>query len=152
MFDERIAQEVSRARRAKTPLSLALLDVDFFKLYNDNYGHQQGDECLRKVASTLQQTARRAGEVAARYGGEELVLILPGSDAQAAATVAEHARAAIESLAIAHAKSSHGVVTVSIGVATFGPPAPDDVKALIAAADGAVYRAKAAGRNRVEAG
>jgi len=150
VFDERLSDEFARARRNGTPLAVALLDVDCFKLYNDTYGHPQGDECLKRVAASLRSVARRAGELTARYGGEEFVLLLPGSDATTAALVAAKARDRIELLAIPHEKNPTGVVTASFGVAVLDPNTMQSGKDLVQAADTALYRAKLAGRNRVE--
>ncbi|WP_159993019.1 diguanylate cyclase [Roseomonas sp. 18066] len=154
-FDEALAREWRRCAREALPVSLLLLDVDRFKLYNDHYGHQQGDATLRAVAQALAAQARRPGDLTARYGGEEMVLLLAGSEAPEALLLAGRARAAIQALAIPHEKSPpFGVVTVSIGVATAWPqPEAEGVpgpEALVAAADGALYVAKRQGRNRVE--
>jgi len=150
VLDDRLAEEVARARRNGTELSVVLLDVDCFKLYNDHYGHLQGDECLKQVGACLRSVARRAGELAARFGGEEFALILPGSNAKVAAELAARARDRIESLAIPHAKHPLGVVTASLGVASLDRHTMLDAKALVGAADAALYRAKIGGRNRVE--
>jgi diguanylate cyclase (GGDEF)-like protein/PAS domain S-box-containing protein len=150
VFDQHLAEETSRARRAGTPLSVAMIDVDCFKLYNDHYGHQQGDECLRSVAGSLASVARRAGELAARYGGEEFALVLPGLTLDQAVRLAEQARAKVAELALPHPKNSHGVVTVSVGVASYDPVKMDGPEALLVAADEALYRAKSLGRNRID--
>lgn len=154
-FDEGLAQEWRRAAREQNSLSLLMIDVDHFKLYNDRYGHQRGDECLRAVAAAIAGSARRAGDVAARYGGEEFAVLLPGADATAAAGPAEDLRAAIEAVGLQHSGNpANGIVTVSVGVATMTPVPeaggyrPED---LVAAADAALYEAKHAGRNRVVA-
>ncbi|WP_076958091.1 diguanylate cyclase [Teichococcus deserti] len=156
-FDEALAREWRRCAREALPVSLLLLDVDRFKLYNDHYGHQQGDATLRAVAQALAMQARRPGDLPARYGGEEMALLLAGSEPAEALLLAERARAAIQALAIEHDKSPPaGVVTVSIGVATAWPQpevegaAATGPEALVAAADGALYVAKRQGRNRVE--
>jgi diguanylate cyclase (GGDEF)-like protein len=159
VFDERLLEEIARAGRNRAPLCLLLLDVDHFKAYNDTYGHQGGDECLRRIGESLRGTVRRAGEVVARYGGEEMALLLPASDERAGTVVAERVRAAVEQLAIPHEKNSHQLVTISLGVACFHPGGARDASAaglaaaastLIAQADAALYRAKGGGRNRVE--
>jgi diguanylate cyclase (GGDEF)-like protein/PAS domain S-box-containing protein len=147
-FDEHLAAEVGRARRGGR-LALVLLDVDHFKTYNDHYGHLEGDACLRAVAGAVRLLVRRAGEVAARYGGEEFALLLPGSDLAAAAQLAELVRARIAGLALPHARHPAGIVTASFGVAVCPNDASADGGALIKAADAALYRAKAEGRNRV---
>ena len=127
-----------------------MLDVDHFKAYNDHYGHQQGDECLRRVGEVLLTTVRRAGELVARYGGEEFVVVLPGTSVIHAMAVAESIRANIQAAGIAHAHSGvAAVVTVSLGVAVGIPTQGDARDALVHAADAALYRAKDQGRNRV---
>ena len=155
-FDETLLTEWQRAAREGTAVSLALMDVDRFKQYNDRYGHQAGDECLRAIAATLSDVVRRPADLVARFGGEELVALLPNTEAQGAAVHAENMRAAIEHLEIAHLDSAPaGIVTVSIGV-TSAMPMPDSdpkigVQGLIALADEALYEAKKTGRNRVVA-
>ena len=143
-FQERLAMEMERARRHDLPLSVALLDVDQFKHYNDAYGHPAGDAVLRTVAACLMSSTREADGVA-RYGGEEFALILPHTDTPAAVTVASRCRSVIES-----APWPKRPVTASLGVATLTPTmtGPDD---LIIAADQALYRSKRDGRNRVTA-
>lgn len=149
-FDQALAQEMRRLSRGTAPLSLVLIDVDHFKRYNDFYGHQAGDDCLRAVAASLSGTVRRAGELAARYGGEEFAILLPGSDMDTAIGLAEKARNAITGLGLAHAARPDGAhVTISAGAATLCPSQAGDAVGLIGAADQALYRAKAAGRNRV---
>jgi diguanylate cyclase (GGDEF)-like protein/PAS domain S-box-containing protein len=152
-FDEALGTEWQRAMRDGTQLSLLLIDVDRFKLYNDRYGHQGGDGCLRGVAAAVAGLVRRPGDLAARYGGEELAVLLPGTDADGAAGVAEQIRAAIEALAVEHLGNLPAqVVTASFGVATarVQPQGrPDSAEELIAAADTALYEAKRTGRNRV---
>lgn len=151
-FDREWEQEWSRAVRQGLPLAVAMIDVDQFKAYNDHYGHQSGDVCLKLVAQTLSQAVQRSGELAARYGGEEFVVILPGLDVAEAAAVVERVRAAVQALGLPHARAAvAGVVTVSAGVASCVPRPGDDSARLVQAADAAMYRAKAAGRNRVEA-
>ena len=151
-FDEALEAEWRRARRDGTQLSLVLIDVDFFKKYNDRYGHLEGDDCLRKVAGALNAELHRPGDLVARYGGEEFVVILPGTDAAGACTVAETLRAAVEALALPHAGSEvHSRVTISLGSATVSPKDCDDTggtTALLKAADQALYQAKRDGRNR----
>ncbi len=149
-FDARLAEEWARAERQKTPLSLIMLDVDYFKPFNDLYGHPTGDQCLRSVGVCLRASVRRAGELAARYGGEEFALLLPGATLEGALEVAERLRASIETLGIAHNRSPLGCVTASLGVACAGAARVDCAEALVAAADRALYRAKHTGRNRVE--
>ena len=149
-FDEELDREWRRAIRAKTPLSLVMLDIDSFKPYNDQYGHQQGDECLKKVATTLKELLKRPGDVCARYGGEEFAIILPATTLEGAARVGETLRAGIEALGIAHARGqSASIVTVSVGVSSGAPADEAGAPSLIARADEALYRAKQTGRNRV---
>ena len=150
-LDTTLEEEWRRAHRSGTPLSLILLDIDSFKAYNDRQGHQAGDACLRAVAQAVSDAHRRAGELVARYGGEELAVVLPGASRDDAQAVAEALRLRVLELAFPHPGSSVGpVVTVSAGVAcarlaTEGSPAD-----LVAAADRALYLAKQRGRNRVE--
>lgn len=148
-FDVAMEKEVRRAKRSGTPLSLLMIDIDFFKAYNDHYGHQQGDECLIKVAGALSQMLQRPLDLIARYGGEEFAVILPEMDGEQSARMAEAMRLTIVGLQVPHAKSEHGEhVTVSIGLATHAG-AEGDIACLVGAADRALYSAKRAGRNRV---
>nr|WP_294523733.1 diguanylate cyclase [uncultured Rhodopila sp.] len=147
-FDAIFALEWARCGRSHLPLTLIMLDVDWFKSYNDHYGHQAGDDCLVGIARVLLAGAQRATDLAARYGGEEFTLILPGLDAAGAFRLAEALRSSIESLSIVHAQSPIGKVTVSAGVATVMPGVGMDESILLRAADEALYRAKNAGRNR----
>ncbi len=147
-FDEKISLEWLRARREKSPMALLLLDVDHFKRFNDAYGHQAGDDCLRRVAQCLLAIVFRPGDLVARYGGEEFVVVLPSIDLSGALVVAERVREAVSQLAIPHAGSGFGRVTVSIGVSAGVPSQNVDYQALIKAADIALYQAKGAGRNR----
>ncbi|MFN4120973.1 diguanylate cyclase domain-containing protein [Acidovorax sp.] len=150
-FDQTLAHEWARAQRAGAPLSLILLDVDVFKHFNDHYGHLAGDKCLQALALTLAQTgARRDGDLAARFGGEEFVVLLPGADMAAAGEVALHIQQAIQQLALPHEGAPHGIVTVSFGVASVVPQRDDTPDTLVRRADRAMYRAKQAGRNRIE--
>ncbi|HET7715631.1 MAG TPA: sensor domain-containing diguanylate cyclase [Bauldia sp.] len=145
-FDEVLLQEWDRAGRDHRPVSLLMADIDHFKRYNDRFGHNAGDECLRHVAATINAGARRPGDIAARYGGEEFAVILPGTDAPGATERAEAIRADVADLAFADGTGS--VVTISVGVATLTPRASTKAADLIVAADRGLYRAKAAGRNR----
>ena len=148
-FDEALETEWRRGRREGTELSLLLIDVDFFKRYNDHYGHLAGDDCLRRVAAALKSSAHRAADLVARYGGEEFCILMGHTDAPGAAQVAETARRAIEELAIAHARSdAASVVTISLGSATLTPGNDFEGESLIKLADGALYQAKKDGRNR----
>ena len=149
-FDEVYELEWQRARRAKRALSLALLDIDAFKQYNDRYGHPAGDRALRSVARAAAGAMRRPADLAARYGGEELVLLLPETGALEAGQVVAQLREAVALLAIAHEASSVApVLTVSVGGATLEPGSQESQAALFEAADAELYRAKQAGRNRV---
>lgn len=149
-FDEALELECRRARRENAPISLIMTDVDFFKKYNDAYGHQGGDECLRRVASVLALGARRPADLAARYGGEEFALILPQTSAEGAAIVAETLRAGVAALNILHAGSAAAPhVTLSLGVASLEATDPElEPKQLVELADVALYSAKRGGRNR----
>ena len=145
-FDEHLEAEVARAPRSSEPLSLLLCDVDFFKAYNDRYGHQQGDACLAQVARALEGVIQRPADLAARYGGEEFAVVLPQTSAVGARSRAERVRAAVRALAIPHdASPGRDRVTISVGVATVsGAWTPAQIVAL---ADRALYEAKAAGRD-----
>jgi diguanylate cyclase (GGDEF)-like protein len=147
-FDEYLDQEWQRMQREQGPLSLVLCDIDFFKAFNDSYGHQSGDECLRKIAAMLHEAAKRSMDLAARYGGEEFAIILPNTDRDGAEQVAQEIQESIIELSIPHRKSQVGeIVTVSIGVATTVPVPFIAPQMLIEAADRALYQAKDAGRN-----
>ena len=148
-FNEALAIEWARANRTGQSLALAMIDIDQFKDYNDLYGHQAGDECLKRVAQAIQASAQRAGDLAARYGGEEFVLILPDADVSAAQRVTENLRQFIESLDLPHAGVRSNRVTVSIGVAALNEACFPDAESLLHAADTALYRAKHEGRNQV---
>lgn len=150
-FDDVLAAEWARAARQQHALAIGLLDIDYFKQYNDHYGHQQGDECLRRVAAAFKAQLQRGGDLVARWGGEEFVFIAPAVDADQALTIAHGVCEAIEALQLPHAKSPRGILTVSIGVAAWMPLAGEAPQALLHAADQALYRAKQLGRNRVEA-
>jgi diguanylate cyclase (GGDEF)-like protein len=148
-FDESLLAEWQRCRRASQPLALILVDVDFFKLYNDHYGHQQGDTCLRTVATALKAGFVRSHDVVARYGGEEFACILPDTTLAGAMQKAIEVEQSIRALTIAHAKSTlGGIVTVSLGVAVAAPPKGDHPGGLLDEADVQLYRAKRAGRGR----
>lgn len=152
-FDEVLHKEWNRSIRSGKSLGLIMLDIDFFKLYNDHYGHQGGDDCLKQVASGLASAVHRDSDFLARYGGEEFSAILPDTDIKGAANVAEEMRLAIKDLKIEHAKSKvDDIVSISIGVSAVIPQRDTDSEILIAAADQALYKAKEAGRNRVESG
>lgn len=150
LLDERLEREWREALRASVPVALLMVDVDDFKDFNDRYGHQEGDDCLKRVAGVLNAQAARPADLAARYGGEEFSLLLPGIDRRGVETLAERLRAAVESLDIPHAGSRTAPrLTVSVGGACLVPIRGSSSASLIAAADQALYAAKAAGRNRV---
>lgn len=150
LFDRALQEEWSRARRNGQVLSLLMIDVDLFKKYNDQYGHHAGDECLRAVAGAISAQARRPSDRVCRYGGEEFALLLSDADGSSGPVLAESVRAAVEALDMTHGASPHGVVTVSIGVASIVPGDPAAARAFFEASDKALYRAKLNGRNRVE--
>ncbi|MGW8286678.1 MAG: diguanylate cyclase [Desulfobulbales bacterium] len=152
-FDETLSKEWNRAVRDQKPLGLIMLDIDFFKLYNDHYGHQGGDDCLKKVAKGLEAAINRDADFLARYGGEEFSAILPDTDIQGAVKVAEEMRQSIKSLHIEHVKSKvSDIVSISIGVASMIPQNDTEQETLIAAADQALYKAKEEGRDRIMSG
>lgn len=149
-FDDALQRELLRAQRNKMPISLILLDIDFFKQYNDEYGHVAGDNCLRLISTVLQENVKRPGDMAARYGGEEFCIIMPDTDQKGAVNLAEQIKAEVEALNIPHAKSmitNH--VTISIGTATTIPGLQMTTNMLINAADKALYTAKKDGRNLI---
>ena len=153
VFDEALNTAWSACARAGQPLSLALLDIDLFKAYNDHYGHPAGDACLQQVADVLKRVVRRRTDVVARYGGEEFLLLLPQTDEAGAELFAERVRAAIEEAALPHAASTVAKhITVSVGVVTVQPDAVSLPERLFFAADAALYEAKAEGRNCVRVG
>lgn len=148
-FDEALSIEWRRARRHSNSMALLMCDVDYFKLYNDTYGHQAGDECLRKIAAALSRHTERPSDTVARYGGEEFAVILPETSIGGALMVAEKIRHAIQELNITHASSPIGKVALSIGIASAAPGFDNPPDDLIMAADKALYRAKREGRDRV---
>ncbi|MEG4571678.1 diguanylate cyclase [Microcoleus sp. N3A4] len=149
-FNEYLDTEWRRLAREQAPLSLVMCDIDYFKLYNDTYGHQAGDECLREVAAVLQNSVKRSADLVARYGGEEFAVVLPNTDIEGAACVAEMIGQKVRDLQIVHAKSAVSeYVTLSLGVACCIPAPMSQPGTLIAIADEALYRAKKAGRDRV---
>jgi len=152
-FDDVIEKELKTAKRIKTSVGLILCDIDYFKLYNDNYGHQGGDDCLKLVAQAMQAVIKRPGDLVARYGGEEFVVILPETDLHGVNKVAEALRKAVEGLAIPHELSSVADhVTMSLGITTVADGMDDiaeAIRCLIESADLGLYEAKNQGRNRV---
>lgn len=152
-FDEQFAVEVARHRRQGAALGVALVDVDHFKLYNDHYGHQMGDECLRSVAQALAQSTRRPGELVARYGGEEFVVLLPNSCADEVRRYGAWICEQVAGLKLAHAASPVAPhVTISVGLCSLAPDTGDVPAGLLEAADKALYEAKRSGRNRATLG
>lgn len=149
-FDEVFEKEWRRARRARKPLALMMIDLDRFKNFNDRYGHPAGDECLRRVVKAVDQALRRPGDLLARYGGEELVCVLPETDLDGAIVVSEAVRANVYEENIAHEDGIDKRVTVSIGVAVAVPSSVLTEEDLVDAADRSLYAAKDAGRNQVE--
>ncbi|MHB9796460.1 sensor domain-containing diguanylate cyclase [Pseudomonas sp. MT3] len=149
-FDDHLAAELRRAHRERTPLGLLLIDIDYFKRFNDTYGHPAGDDCLRCIGRLLADNVRRPGDLTARYGGEELAVILPNTDGDGARAVAEQILQHLWQSNLPHVGSPFGRVTASIGIATLPPGSDASAAALIGAADQALYRAKAAGRNRLD--
>lgn len=149
-FDNTLKSEIQRGARNQQPISLIICDIDFFKLYNDNFGHQQGDETLKKVAQTLQKLTKREGDLVARYGGEEFAFILPFTDCPSCFAFAKLIKTAMSELAIPHPYSNVcDKLTLSIGYHTTVPTKNTDAKSLIKAADTALYKAKNTGRNKV---
>lgn len=148
-YNEVLENEWRRGERSRSPLSLAIIDVDHFKVYNDHLGHAEGDHVLRKIAGTLRNFVRRPGDLIARYGGEEFVLILPNTDATAATRIANEIRASIEALRLPHPNSPVSrYVTVSLGGTTLIPNGGEIDPRFFQEADAALYAAKAEGRNR----
>ncbi len=148
-FDRRLASVFRQAQRDGGMLAVVMVDVDDFKKYNDRYGHVEGDECLRRVAAALRATVQRPGDFVARYGGEEMVLLLPQTDLMGATLKAESARMAVAGMDIPHAAVVAGKVTISLGVAAVVPGPQDTAQALVKAANDALYEAKRRGRNQV---
>ena len=148
-YEQTWEREHRRAFRNRTSLAVMMIDVDYFKRYNDRYGHLAGDECLSSIAQTIRRGLRRSGDLAARYGGEEFVVLLPDTDLAGAREVAEKIHADLAALALRHEASPHGTVTISIGAYAAMPErSDDDERTFVARADAALYRAKEQGRNR----
>lgn len=150
-FDETLEREWRRVTRSGEPISLLMIDVDFFKQYNDTYGHWEGDSCLRRIARALSSVVNRSTDMVARYGGEEFVVLLSGVDSISAAMIAEKMRLAVEAMQIEHVASSISpYVSISIGCASFETKiSHSDTRGLIQQADKNLYTAKSEGRNRV---
>lgn len=150
MFDNTLEEEWRSARRNRQPLSLILLDIDYFKEFNDHYGHVEGDHCLKKVGQALEAAATRPRDFVARYGGEEFVMVLPATDARAAHMIAERCRNEVFKLQIPHTASAVSqMLTVSLGVGTIIPAHEDDLTVFVEAVDRSLYDAKQSGRNRI---
>ena len=149
-FNDRLESEWRRCARANLPLSLIMIDIDHFKLYNDRYGHQAGDLCLQEVSAAMKRCAARPQDLLARYGGEEFILLLPQEGPEGAEAVAQRIQDEVRKLAVPHeASPTAAIVTVSMGLATAMPPLErQDANALIRSADANLYQAKQAGRNR----
>ncbi|MGB7441458.1 MAG: PleD family two-component system response regulator [Coleofasciculaceae cyanobacterium] len=148
-FDQYLSQGWNILIREKLPLSLVMCDIDFFKLYNDNNGHQAGDKCLQQVTRAIRQVVKRAADLVARYGGEEFAVILPHTNSKGALKVAEQIRASIREMSIPHRQSPVSqYVTLSLGVSSTIPSLESSPEMLIAAADQALYQAKLSGRDR----
>ena len=148
-FDTKIANEWQRCQRERQFLSLILCDVDYFKVYNDRYGHQAGDECLKKIAKVLEKMMKRTGDLASRYGGEEFAFILPNTEEMRAVEIGEKIRNEIQNLKLAHDKSPvSDLVTLSLGISSVIPTHSLTFSGLIEQADKALYQAKNKGRNQ----
>ncbi len=147
-FDDQLAHEWTRARRLNQTLAIAMIDVDWFKKYNDHYGHQGGDDCLRQVANVLSNVAKRDSDFVARYGGEEFAIILPMTQAENALELSKNICLALSNLELPHALSDFGHVTLSVGVAVGCPKQNTTPHNLLVNADKALYTAKEKGRNR----
>jgi diguanylate cyclase (GGDEF)-like protein/PAS domain S-box-containing protein len=152
IFDETLEAEWRRAQREESTLSMLMLDVDYFKSFNDALGHVAGDETLRQIAGALREVVHRPGDLAARYGGEEFVVLLPVTDSEGAMHIARKVAIAISRLGMEHVASPAGYVTASIGVTSFAPGPDAESSDLVEAADRAMYSAKRKGRNRIEMG
>ncbi|WP_261842861.1 GGDEF domain-containing protein [Aliamphritea ceti] len=148
-FERTLEMEWRRSQRSKQSLSLILLDIDYFKAYNDHYGHLNGDNCLRQVAKAIKDSARRVQDIVSRYGGEEFCILLPETDLAGAQKLAENIRDNINRLAIPHTGDLADKVTASLGISTLLPANGSSPRALIEQADQALYKAKSAGRNQV---
>lgn len=147
-FNDTLQQEWRRLRREQASLCVILCDIDYFKRYNDHYGHLTGDDCLKQIAQTINQTVKRPADLVARYGGEEFIVLLPDTTAEGAICIAEQIQTAIADLQIPHAQSLvNQYVTLSMGIACMIPEVEQSSEHLIAAADRALYAAKANGRN-----
>ena len=148
-FDIFVESEFAQARQMGKPIAVIMIDVDYFKSYNDHFGHQQGDTCLRQLGETFSQLVSKDFNMVARYGGEEFAVVLPETDVDRGVIIAETLRLAVAGLEITHPKSPHGCVTISQGVAACIPEEGGHVRQLIKDADHSLYQAKALGRNKI---
>ncbi len=148
-FDDTLATEWKRCQRTGSPLSLILIDIDYFKQFNDAYGHQAGDQCLKAIATALNESLFRVEDSVSRYGGEEFAAILPGTDARGALAVGERMRASARELRIPHKHGIEGLISCSLGIASTRPDLAKAAEGLLQAADKSLYEAKHSGRNRV---
>ena len=148
-FDDVLIREHRRCKRNKMPLSILMIDIDFFKAYNDLYGHLTGDDCLKLVVLTMQEQLNRPSDLLARYGGEEFVCVLPETDLDGAKLIAERMRSAVLEQQIPHEKGIDGRITISIGVVSGLPREGADPRKFLIVADQCLYRAKVSGRNRI---
>jgi diguanylate cyclase (GGDEF)-like protein len=149
-LDTVFKDEYMQAAKTRTPVSFVMIDIDFFKQYNDVYGHVKGDECLKKIAAVISKNIKRIGDYAARYGGEEFSIVLPNTDSQGAEVICRRIQASVDTLAIDHSASSvSDIVTVSFGIACSLSNETDTYLNLIESADRALYEAKERGRNRI---
>ncbi len=151
-LDDFLSREWRRCQRMEKPLSLVMLDVDYFKLFNDKYGHQAGDDCLKQVAAQIARAAPRASDLAARYGGEEFSLVLGESDADGVLWMAERVRQMVADLRVPHYATDSKFVTISCGVVSVLPDDTRSIETLMQSADAALYQAKRGGRNRTVVG
>jgi diguanylate cyclase (GGDEF)-like protein len=148
-FDSALERQFNQSKRSEIPLSLLILDIDYFKQFNDHYGHPAGDDCLKRVATVLTETTPHSEDLVARLGGEEFAILLPNTDNVGANLRAEQYRQSVENLKIPHASfNSSPYITISIGVATITAQRTDDLMRLFQAADNALYQAKTQGRNQ----
>ncbi len=151
-LDDFLSREWRRCLRMKKPLSLVMLDIDYFKLFNDRYGHQSGDDCLKQVAAQIARAAPRASDLAARYGGEEFMLVLGETDLEGALWMAERVRQMIADLKVTHYATDSKFVSISCGVVSVLPDEQKSIEILVQSVDAALYQAKRGGRDRVMAG
>ena len=149
-FDDALAREWAQAAREGRSLTLAMVDIDKFKAFNDTYGHQAGDDCLKQVAGAMKGEIKRPADLLARYGGEEFVVLFPETDLDGGKKVADDMRQAVALLGIPHEAGSAGRVSFSMGLASMVPEPGTGPEPLVARADQALYRAKAKGRDRIE--